>query len=135
MCDPGRVLGGNHHIGDLDRGLSVEAHGDLGLCIRAQPRNLLRLSELGKKAHHPMGKRNGQRHQLRRMAGCKSKHQTLVARTKVGAVIDTLGNVSRLFSNQVEDRQTVRVKTAQRVCITDLANRFDCHLFDVHLGI
>ena len=82
-----------------------------------------------------MRKTHGEGHPLRRVIGCKTEHQPLVARAHVGSIIDSLGNVRRLFSDEIENGQTVRVKPARTVRISDLADGFDCHFLDVHLRL
>ena len=69
-------------------------------------------------APEPMGKHDRRRHQLRRFVAGVTKHQTLIARALFGRVlaigcacIHALGDVRRLFGDDVLDVDLVRVKT------------------------
>ncbi len=76
-----------------------------------------------------MRKHDRRRHELRRFVAGVTKHQPLIARALFGrffaigcARIDALGDVRRLFGDDVLDVDLVRVKDIIVVYVTDLAH-------------
>ena len=60
--------------------------GDLGLAVGPQVVQLAALADLGQPARHAVGQRDGQRHQLRRLAAGEAEHHALVAGAELLAV-------------------------------------------------
>jgi len=95
--DAGIVLGRDHDVGHALGHAALVLDGDLSLAVGSQVGQLAALANLGQAASQPMGQRDRQRHQLRRLAQGKSDHHPLVAGTELTTLADALGDVRRLL--------------------------------------
>ena len=97
------VLRGDHDRVHAHRAVALVLHGHLGLAVRAQVVQLAALAHLGQPAGHAVGQRDGQGHELRRLAAGEAEHHALVAgaglvvgraaRPRLLGVVHALGDV------------------------------------------
>ena len=138
------VLGGHddgpHPLGDaalvLDR--------DLGLAVRSQVRQLAGLADLGQAAGHPVGERDRQRHELRRLAAGEPEHHPLVAGAQLErgrrVVADlerrvhALGDVGRLLLDRHERAAGQVVEAVVGPRVADVADRVADDRLEVDVG-
>ena len=138
------VLGGDDDGPHPDRHAVLVLDRDLGLAVGAQVRQLAGLADLGQAAGHPVGQRDRQRHQLRRLAAGEPEHHPLVAgaelegRRRVVADlerrVDALGDVRRLLLDRHERAAGLVVEAVVGAGVADVADRVADDRLEVDVG-
>ena len=110
---------------------------DLGLRIRAEPREEPRAACRGQCRIELVGERNGKRHIIWGLVGSIAKHDTLVTRAMIleRAMVKTLGDIGRLLLNGDEDVASLVVKALGRVVVADVLDGITDNLLIVELGL
>ncbi len=113
------------------------AQGDLALGIRAQPVELALLAHIGLLLHQAVRQGDGSRHQHVGFVGGIAEHQALVAGALLALVlaVDALGDVRRLFADDVDDAAARAIETHVRGVVTDVQHNLADERLDVHPGI
>ena len=141
------VLAGDQELLDRHRPAVLVAHADLGLAVGTQVVQRAVLAHLGQPLREPVGERDRQRHQLRRLVGGVAEHHSLVAGAgdvelvAVGGVlpglvggVDALGDVGRLLVDRVDHRARLVVEAEGGVGVADLLDRLARDVLDVDVG-
>ena len=141
-----RVLGGDNHVLNMHgaSGLII-GHGHLGLAIRSQPVHMPALAALGQFNEQLVGEHDGGRQQLRRLVRREAEHDALVpgALLRVALAlrfprVHALGDVRRLFREQVREKDGIRMEhvVVLPVAVPDLPDGLAGDLFriDYRLG-
>ena len=110
---------------------------DLGLRIRAEPRENPRAACRGQCRIELMRERNRKRHILRCLIGGIAKHDALVTCAMIleRAMVKALGNVGRLLFNGNEDVASLVVKALIRVVVADVLDGISDNFLVVELGL
>ncbi len=110
---------------------------DLGLRIRAEPREKARAACRSQCRIELVGERNGKRHVLRGLIGSIAKHDALVTRAVIleRAMVKTLGNIGRLLLNGNEDVAGLVVKALGRVVVANVLDSIADNFLVVELGL
>jgi hypothetical protein len=147
------VLRGDEDSLDLDRPLEtmlvdLVANRDLRLPVRPQVGQDLRLAHLGEPLRDLVREHDRERHELLGLGARVAEHHPLVAgadlveRVVVARVVlhlvglvDTEGNVRRLFVDRDDDAARLRVEAVLRPVIADVADARANQPWDVHVGL
>ena len=110
---------------------------DLGLGIRAKPRQEARAACRGHGRIELVGEHDGEWHILWRLIGGIAKHDPLVSRAVIleGAMVETLGNVGGLLFNGDEDVAGLVVKALLRVVVANVLDGIADDFLVVELGL
>jgi hypothetical protein len=110
---------------------------DLGLGIRAKPRQEARAACRCQCRIELVGERDGEWHILWRLIGSIAKHDALVSRAVIleRAMVETLGNVGRLLLNGYEDVAGFVVKALGRIVVANVLNGVADNVLVVELGL
>ncbi len=140
MADGRIVLGGQDdginafHLA----GFAVVNHGQLGFCVRVQPRQAAVFAQFALTLHQAVAVIDGKRHQGRGFVAGVAEHQALVARALVQvdafAFVHALGDVGGLLVVVHADRAAVGVKAQLGGVVADAFDGFACDFDVVHLG-
>src|SRR6185503_11446627 len=108
-------------------------------------RQLARLACLRKPTGHPMGERDGEWHQLRRLAAGEPEHHPLVAGTELARVdllatrlerrVDALGDVRRLLLDRDQGAAGLVVEAVIGARVADLPDRVPNDLLEVDVDL
>ena len=122
--------------------------GDLRLAIRTEEGEPAVLSDLGELFGEPVGERDGQRHQLGRLAAGEADHHALVARplelegvgfarslALLERVVHAGRDVRRLLLQIDLDERVVGVKADLLVVVADGADGVPDRALDVEVGV
>ena len=138
----GRVLRGDDDVGDRDRPAVFVDHRHLRLGVRAQPRHLALLANLGQLPAEAVGEHDRRGHQLRRLVAGVAEHQALVTGTLLGGLlargllgVDALGDVGRLLRDQHVHEHPVGMEHVVVVDVADLADAVARDLDEIELGL
>ncbi len=120
-------------------------HRHLRFSVRAQVVHPAGLAQCRQPLGKRVGKRDRQRHQLRRLVAGVAEHQPLIARTYIQPVaraflclqraVNAHRNVRRLLMDGGNDRAAVAVKTEFRPRIADLAHSIAHDLLQVNVRV
>ena len=136
-ADNGIVLSGQDHRVDGYRlAVFTVTHGDLALGIRAQPGQRFVLAQLGLTLNQQMGIENRCRHQGVGFVGGITKHKALVASPQLFVVgfVHAHGNIGRLFTDSVENRHALAVKTQVAVIVTNASDHVADDIFNIDIS-
>jgi hypothetical protein len=108
---------------------------DLGLRIRAEPRERAIATRSGQRGIEFMRKHNRERHILGRLVRSIAEHDALIARTVVleRAVVEPLCDIGGLLLDRDEDVARLVVEALGRVVVPDVLDRVADHLLVVEL--
>ena len=145
VADLRRVLRGEHDRHDLGRHAVHVAHGDLGLAVGAQVRQIAP-ALLREALADAVGQRDRQRHELGRLVGGVAEHQALVAGALqvvpvaggAGALlvrgVDALRDVGALLVERHRDAAGLGVEAVLGARVADAADRRADDGRDVDVG-
>jgi hypothetical protein len=110
---------------------------DLGLRIRAEPREEPRTACRGQCRIELVGERNGKRHKIRGLIGSIAKHDALVTRAMIleRAMVKALGNIGRLLLDSNEDVASLVVEALGRVVVANVLDGITDNFLVVELGL
>ncbi|MDQ1019014.1 hypothetical protein QFZ43_005563 [Streptomyces afghaniensis] len=145
QADVTRVLAGDHHGVQPDRGVALVFHRDLRLAVGPQVGQHVVLAQRGQPAREAVGQRDGQRHQFGRLAGRVAEHQALVpgalpvevARRTAGPLlvgaVHALRDVGRLGADGHVDPTGAAVEALGGRVVADAEHHVANDPRDVHL--
>lgn len=136
------VLGGDNDgvdaLGDNGTVVVLVLDGDLGLGIRAEPRQGAVTAGSGHGGVEPVGEEEGQGKELGGLVGGIAEHDTLVTGTKLLKsllVVQTLGDIGRLLLNGDQQVEGLVVEALGRVIVADALDGVTDDLLVVELGL
>ena len=130
------VLGGEHHgVEPGDLAVFIAA-GDLGLRVRAQPRQQVVLADFGLALDELVRVADRRRHQARRLVAGITEHEALVAGALFFGVaaVDAHRDVGRLLADDVQHAAGAAVEADVRRGVADVGDDAADEVFEVHPG-
>ena len=131
------VLGREHHgVEPGDLAVFVAA-GDLGLRVRAQPRQQVVLADFGLALDEPVRVADRRRHQARRLVAGIAEHQALVAGALFFGVaaVDAHRDVGRLLADDVQHAAGAAVEADVRRGVADVGDDAADEVLEVDPGL
>ena len=128
----GVMLRGEDDGVDPLRREAVVLDGDLALGVRAQALDDALLAHVRLALHELVRERDGERHELRRLAAGEAEHHALVARA---LAVDAHGDVRALAAEHHAHAAALPVEALERVVVAGLAHRGAHDVGDVHGGL
>ena len=125
------VLGGNDHSVHTHGPVALVFHSHLALAVRAQIVQRAVLAHVRQPLCQLVRQRNGQRHQLRRLAAGVAEHHALVARAARG---HAHGDIGALLVDIGKHGACVRVKAVFGAGITDVPHNVAHNLLEIHIA-